>query len=83
MCTRDFWELYEHLPAHVQRQADNGYKLFQNNPYHPGLHFKCINQQEAIYSVRVGNSYRVLGVKEKDTIIWYWIGNHEEYNNLV
>ncbi len=49
----------------------------------PACILKEIEEQPAVYSVRVGLSYRALGVKEEDTIIWFWIGSHEEYNKLI
>jgi len=38
-----------------------------------------------LYSVRIGLYYRSLGISnpEKDGIIWFWIGDHKEYDNLV
>jgi hypothetical protein len=71
------------LPADVQRRARQTYKLWKQNSNHPGLHFKQVHDKEPIYSVRIGLSYRALGIKKDDTMIWFWIGSHEEYNNLV
>jgi len=31
----------------------------------------------------VTEDYRVLGLLEGDTVIWYWIGRHEEYERLL
>jgi len=53
------------------------------NPDHPSLRFKRVDDEEPIYSARVSDDYRVLGVLEKDTMIWYWIGNHAEYERLL
>ena len=53
------------------------------NNHHPGLHFKQIHYTKQIFSVRIGFSYRALGIIENDTIIWFWIGSHEDYNNLI
>jgi hypothetical protein len=33
--------------------------------------------------VRVGLGYRALGVRESDTMVWFWIGSHAEYDRLV
>ncbi len=81
--TRRFRALYAVLPAHVQRQAREAYRLFQRDPAHPGLHFKPVNADPPTYSARVGISYRALGVLERDTVIWFWIGSHAEYDRLV
>jgi hypothetical protein len=44
------------------------------------LQFKRIDPQDPIYSVRVGRKYRALGWLESDTIIWFWIGSHADYD---
>jgi hypothetical protein len=50
------------------------------NPHHPGLHFERIHGREDLYSVRVGLGWRALGLVEGDSIYWYWIGSHAEYD---
>jgi len=75
-----FWKFYDALPREVQKRADEAYKFWLNDPSHPSLHFKRVDPQDPIYSVRVGKSYRALGLLEDDCVIWFWIGNHDEYN---
>ncbi|HEY7390807.1 MAG TPA: hypothetical protein VH640_19990 [Bryobacteraceae bacterium] len=36
-----------------------------------------------VYSARIGLDYRALAVMRKDRIVWYWIGNHADYDRLV
>lgn len=81
--TEAFWERFNKLPRTIQEQANEAYSRFRIDPYHPSLHFKCVNSKESIYSARVGSRYRVLGVKEGDTICWFWIGSHEDYNKII
>lgn len=78
-----FWKFYARLPRSVQQQARKAYQLWQANPHHPSLHFKRVDDKEPIYSARVSNDYRVLGFLEGDTVLWYWIGNHNEYERLL
>jgi len=78
-----FWKFYDSLPEDVQRRADEVYKLWQNDPYHPSLQFKRVDPQDPIYSARVGRGYRALGWLEGDTVTWFWIGNHDEYERLL
>jgi hypothetical protein len=33
--------------------------------------------------VRVGIGWRALGVKQEDTMVWFWIGSHAEYDRLL
>ena len=81
--TRRFWRLFMDLPAGAQRDAKRAYRLFQDNPARPGLQFKKLEVEENIYSVRIGLDYRALAVMREDRIVWYWIGNHSEYDRLV
>ena len=71
------------LPASFQEQAAKAYALWREDPYHPSLQFKRVSQKQPIYSVRVSISYRVLGLLESDHIYWYWIGAHDEYDELL
>lgn len=81
--TKEFRKRYAHLPHDVQEQAKAAYRLFKMNPYYPSLHFECIDHKESIYSTRVGIHYRAVGFKEGDSIFWFFIGSHEEYNRLL
>ena len=78
-----FWQFYDNLPEDVQRDADEAYKLWQSDPWHPSLQFKRVDPKAPIYSVRVGRGYRALGWLEGNTITWFWIGNHDEYERLL
>jgi hypothetical protein len=81
--TKSFRTRLESLPASVQEQADKAYALWQEYPYHPSLQFKRVSQKQPIYSARVSINYRVLGLLEADRIYWYWIGAHDEYDELL
>jgi hypothetical protein len=81
--TRRFRELFALLPAPVQAQARQAYRLFCHNPNVPGLRFKMVHSDPPTYSVRVGIGYRSLGVLDGATMIWFWIGSHAEYDKLL
>ncbi len=76
-----FRQLLAALPETIQRQAENAYEQFQRDPTYPGLQFKQIDINT--YSVRIGIHYRALGTRTGDTIVWYWIGTHAEYDKLI
>jgi len=81
--TKQFRALFDALPQAAKRQANEAYRLFKQNPSHPGLRFKPIDPSDpTVYSARVGRSYRVVGVRSGDTILWYWIGTHADYDKL-
>jgi hypothetical protein len=81
--TREFNELYNALPIHVQRQADKAFAQFQKNPDYIGLNFKPVGHNPVWYSARIGLSYRAVCVRSEDTYIWFWIGSHAEYDKLL
>jgi hypothetical protein len=81
--TRRFRDLFATLPVRIQYQAREAYRLFAHNPAHPGLHFKQVLAGPPTYSARVGISYRAVGVLDGDTVIWFWIGSHADYQKLL
>ena len=81
--TKQFKALFAKLPTDVQRLATKNYHLWQDDPSHAGLDFKCIDpKQPPTYSVRIGDHYRACGALRGNTIIWFWVGTHEAYNKL-
>lgn len=58
-------------------------QLFRKSPGHPGLQFERMHAEPPIFSARVGISYRAVGVLEGDTVIWFWIGTHADYDKLL
>ena len=81
--TKQFRKRFKRLPREIQDQTRAAYRLFKENPYYLGLHFECIDRQEPLWSVRIGLHYRAVGVREGDTIIWYFIGSHADYDHLL
>ncbi len=81
--TRQFRRLVAILPPKARKQARSTNRLFQKNWVHPGLHLKQVLPKPPTYSVRVGISYRAVDVLNGDTIVWYWIGTHAEYDKLL
>ncbi len=75
-----FRECYDKLPHEIRKLANKKFDLVKQNPTHPSLHFKKVSDY---YSVRVGIKYRALGIEIDEGILWFWIGNHAEYDNLV
>ncbi len=81
--TRQFWKLFFALPVQIQQRARRAYEIWLTNPRHPGLQFKRVDDEEPIYSARVTDDYRVLGFLEGNTVIWFWIGKHDEYEKML
>ena len=61
----DFVGLFQQLPERVKRTARKNYKLWQDNPSHPSLEFKEVNQEDQIWSIRVGIGWRAQGKNQE------------------
>ena len=75
-----FWALHRRLPLEIRRAAFKQYRLWLRNPRHPSLQFKKI---ESFWSARITDDFRALGVMDADTVIWFWIGTHDEYEQIL
>lgn len=78
--TQRFWTALESLPSSVQNTARKNFELLKDNPRHLSLHFKKVGR---FGSARVGIHYRALAVKDDENFIWVWIGNHNDYDQIV
>jgi hypothetical protein len=81
--TDDFLACFAKLPDAVKEQARKAYRLWRNNTHHPSLQFKKIHNHESLYSIRVSRGWRALGLLEGNTISWFWIGSHADYDKLI
>jgi hypothetical protein len=78
-----FWKHYWALPPHVRERARQAYKIWKDNPAHPGLFFKRVKENQPLYSVRIGLGFRAVGLLKGDTVTWFWVGSHDEYEELL
>jgi mRNA-degrading endonuclease RelE of RelBE toxin-antitoxin system len=81
--TREFREGLRDLPPEVRRRAREAFRLFQSDPRHPGLRFKKVHPSEPIYSARISQDYRAVGVLIDDSMVWFFVGNHADYERLL
>ena len=81
--TVEFRELYAELPAKIQQQAKEAYKLFMADPRHSGLNLKKVLDKKPIYSAKISGKYRTFGVLVKDQMTWFWIGDHTKYDQKL
>jgi len=42
-----------------------------------------LKKTSGLWSVRVGEHYRALGIDVKEGIYWIWIGAHAEYDRII
>ena len=81
--TEKFRLLFAAAPPACQMRIRRAYHLWKNNPLHPSLRFKKIHSHLPIYSARVDLDWRAVGILENDTVIWFWIGSHQQYEALL
>jgi mRNA-degrading endonuclease RelE of RelBE toxin-antitoxin system len=81
--TNKFRKLLADLPESVQEKARKAYQQFKQDPSYPSLRFKKIHPKLPIYSARINRDYRAVGQLEEDTVIWFWVGSHAEYDLLL
>jgi len=81
--TKTFWKHYRSLPPEIRQRSQQVYKLWRDNPAHPSLFFKRVRANQPLYSVRIGLAYRAVGLLKSDTVTWFWIGAHAEYDRLI
>ncbi|PSB11291.1 hypothetical protein C7B76_23425 [filamentous cyanobacterium CCP2] len=81
--TAEFRELFANLPKQVQDQTRAAYRQFKRDPSYPSLRFKKVHPTIPIYSARISRNYRAVGQLEGDTVIWFWVGSHAEYDRLL
>jgi hypothetical protein len=79
--TPDFWQTYANLPTEIQQQAKKTYQKWRENSLYPSLHFKKVGKN--LWSIRINSDYRALALKRGDDYYWFWIGIHNEYDNLL
>jgi Txe/YoeB family toxin of Txe-Axe toxin-antitoxin module len=75
-----FWRLYDALPPEIKRQAREAYRQFQENPFHPSLRFHPLQGYPDCWSARITLSYRAVCRRDGDTLYWFWIGSHADFD---
>ncbi|MBL67644.1 MAG: hypothetical protein CMO74_04195 [Verrucomicrobiales bacterium] len=75
-----FWKQYRSLPPDLHARAAKQYRLWLANPDHPSLRFKKVGRY---WSARISDNYRAVGVMDGDTVVWFFIGPHTEYEKLL
>lgn len=75
-----FWKAYDKLPASFQKLANEKFRLLKTNPRYPSLHLKRVGKY---WSVRATLKHRALAIEIENGLLWFWIGTHAEYDELL
>lgn len=81
--TAKFRKAFADLPEQAQQQARGAYRQFKKDPWHSSLRFKQVHRELPIYSARISKNYRAVGQRDGDSIVWFWIGTHADYDKLL
>ena len=76
----EFWSHYKKLPEHIRVLADKNFELLKADLRHPSVRLKKIGP---VYSARVGLHYRALAHERAEGLVWFWIGHHSTYDQLL
>ena len=76
--TVTFSEAFRRLPPEIRERTRRAYKEWRVNP--SARRFKRVGED---VSVRIDRNYRALGYVEGDTVYWYWVGRHDDYDRLL
>ena len=60
--------------------ADEKYLILKSDPRHPSPQLKLVGR---FWSCRIGLHHRTLGIDVEGGILWFWIGDHAQYDRLV
>jgi hypothetical protein len=78
--TPDFWYRYRNLPEQARDLADKNFALLRQDSHHPSLRLKKVG---SFWTARVGLHYRALARDRAQGLVWFWIGDHSEYDLLL
>jgi mRNA-degrading endonuclease RelE of RelBE toxin-antitoxin system len=74
---------FANLPKRIQEQSRRAYQLLKTDPTHRGLEFKKLPPHQDIWSVRINDNYRAVGLRDGEAMVWFFIGTHAEYDALL
>jgi len=60
--------------------AGQKFDLLKRNRKHPSLQLKRAGKY---WSVRVTVKHRALATEYKNNLLWFWIGTHSEYDEML
>jgi len=78
--TPQYWFHYRRLTPELRELADSKFQLLKDDPRHPSLRLKKVG---VFWSVRIGLRHRALAKERKDGLVWFWIGRHDVYEQIV
>ena len=81
--TEKFRANFGKAQAATQERIRAAYQQWSKNPDHPSLRFKKVHDRLPIYSARVDLDWRAVGTMQGDTMVWFFVGPHADYEKLL
>ncbi len=80
--TKQFIECFNKLDPKIQTLARKSFELWKEDPSHVKFKKLKASAQHDIYSAQVGDHFRSICYKEKETgqYVWFWVGSHAEFD---
>ena len=75
--TRSFARDYQRLPERVREQVEKQLDFLMNNPRHPSLNLKILNDPRDIWEGRVSSGYRFTFHIKNDMYVLRKVGTHD------
>ena len=82
-CSSKFWDCYNGLSEQIRDEAKESYVLWCKDSTAKSLYFKPVPNKAGWWSVRATKSHRAVGIKDGEDIVWFFIGNHDDYMRLI
>jgi len=76
----EFWFHYHQLPKDIRNLADINFELLRSNPRHPSVRLKKVRN---FWSARIRFRYRALAKERAEGLVWFWIGSHHHYDEII
>ena len=77
LTTKPFDQDYEALPKNIQDLVDRKLKIFLQNPRHPSLRVKKMEDPKEIWEASITKAYRFTFQIKKDTYTLRRVGTHD------
>ncbi len=76
-----FEKQFDRLPKNLQKIAARKILIFENNPFHPGIHaHKLKGELSAFWSFYINDNFRVLfRFLKNNEVLYYDIDTHDIY----
>lgn len=81
--TKGYLKRLQRLPKHVQKRSLKALELLERDPRYPSLHFKEVSSSAGAWSMRASQDYRMVGYRVENHVTWFWIGSHNDYDQLL